>query len=94
LFSDPLLGCVKITADHGVAATSKGVALQIPKRKGHGTAGRQTVVETNYLSLDLSKLRNRIAYHYDVEFQPALPKRLLKYVYFFSQVLNFSCKEG
>jgi hypothetical protein len=74
------VGSVKITADIGVAAPSKGVALQIPKRIGHGTEGRRTMVETNYLSLDVSKPRNRIAYHYDVEFQPERPKRLLKYV--------------
>jgi hypothetical protein len=55
-------------------------ALLIPKRKECGTAGRRTVVETHYLSLDLSRLRNREAYHYDVEFEPALPKRLLRYV--------------
>jgi len=55
-------------------------ALQIPRRKDCGTQGRRTVVETNYLSLDLSKLRNKTAYHYDVEFEPALPKRLLRYV--------------
>jgi hypothetical protein len=61
-------------------------ALQIPRRKDHGTQGRLTKVQTNYLSLDLSKLRNKEAYHYDVEFEPALPKRLLRYVYFFSDV--------
>jgi len=65
------------------------MALQIPKRKGCGTEGRRIMVETNYLSLDLSKLRNNITYHYDVEFQPALPKRLLKYVYFLSGVKFF-----
>jgi len=94
LFTDYLVNSVKITADANVAATSKGLALQIPKRKGCGTEGRRTVVETNYLSLDLSKLRNSVAYHYDVEFLPALPKRLLKYVYLLSQVLYFSCKKG
>ena len=81
-------------ADPGVASITKGMSalriperkecgamsLRIPERKECGTLGRRTVVETNYLSLDLSKLRNKVAYHYDVGFEPALPKRLLRYV--------------
>jgi hypothetical protein len=67
--------------DPGVASITRGMlALRIPERKECGTQGRRTVVEANYLSLDLSKLRNKVAYHYDVGFEPALPKRLLRYV--------------
>jgi len=67
-------------ADAGVEAITKGMKdLLIPKRKECGTLGRRTRVETNYLSLDLSRLRNKEAYHYDVEFEPALPKRLLRH---------------
>jgi hypothetical protein len=70
------------TGDVHVAAVTKGsLALQIPKRKGCGTLGRTTVVETNYISLDFSRLRNKVAIHYDVEFKPSpFPKRLLRYV--------------
>jgi hypothetical protein len=76
-----LAGTVKKTAeDAGVASVTKEIAtLQIPRRKDCGTKGRRTLVETNYLSLNVSKLRGKIAYHYDVEFQPPLPKRLLRY---------------
>lgn len=74
-------GAVKKSGtDPGVAAITKGMkSLQIPVRKECGTVGRRTVVETNHLSLDLSKLRNKVAYHYDVEFDPPLPKRLLRH---------------
>lgn len=69
----------KTGADPGVAGITKGMkALRIPVRKDCGTQGRRTKVETNYLSLDLSKLRNKVAYHYDVVFDPPVPNRLLR----------------
>ena len=72
---------MKPGTDAGFGAITKGMkTLLIPKRKECGTLGRRTVVETNYLSLDLSRLRNKEAYHYDVEFDPQVPKRLLRYV--------------
>jgi hypothetical protein len=83
VFIDELADTVKRqTGDAHVAAITKGIqALQIPRRKGCGTTGTKIVVEINYLSLDLSRLRNKIAIHYDVEFKPSpFPKRLLRYV--------------
>ncbi|XP_069693993.1 protein argonaute-2-like isoform X2 [Periplaneta americana] len=62
-----------------IQAITKGMqSLIIPRRKSPGTRGRPTVVEVNYLALNISKLRNPIAYHYDVKFEPELPKRLLR----------------
>ena len=80
-----IVECILLSTNSCAGTVKKPVeagrnSLHIPKRKECGTKGRRTVVETNYLSLDLSKLRNKIAYHYDVEFEPALPKRLLRYV--------------
>ncbi|KDR12582.1 hypothetical protein L798_13538 [Zootermopsis nevadensis] len=80
---NPRAGTVRQqTGDADVAAITKGIqTLKIPNRTGCGTKGRKTAVETNYLSLDLSKLRNKIAIHYDVEFKPSpFPKRLLRCV--------------
>jgi hypothetical protein len=67
--------------DPGVGAAGRGTeTLEIPKSKGCGTRGTPTVVETNYLSLDLSSLGNKVVYHYGVKFEPALSKRLRRYV--------------
>nr|QUP51772.1 Ago2b [Locusta migratoria] len=55
--------------------------LNIPVRpdinKG-GTLGRKTEVDTNHLRLDFSRLKSKIAIHYDVEITPDRPKRLFR----------------
>ncbi|VVC42413.1 Hypothetical protein CINCED_3A015370 [Cinara cedri] len=55
--------------------------LVIPKRKNPkmgGTLGRHTEVEVNYLPLDLDKMFKKTIYHIDCQFNPELPKRLLR----------------
>lgn len=55
--------------------------LNIPKRKNPmvgGTLGRKTEIDVNYLPLNLDKLFKKTVYHMDVNFEPELPKRLLR----------------
>lgn len=55
--------------------------LFIPKRRNPrsgGSLGRQTQVEVNHLPLNLDKLFKKVVYHVDVQFNPDLPKRLLR----------------
>lgn len=55
--------------------------LFIPKRRNPrsgGSLGRPTQVEVNYLPLNLDKLFKKVVYHVDVQFNPDLPKRLLR----------------
>ncbi|XP_025198780.1 protein argonaute-2-like [Melanaphis sacchari] len=55
--------------------------LLIPKRKNPkagGSLGRKTEIEVNHLPLNLDKLFKKVVYHVDVQFEPELPKRLLR----------------
>lgn len=67
-----------------VAAITQSIqTFRIPTRKDRhrcGTKGRPIIVETNHLALDLTKIRNNIVIHYDVTLNPAVPKRLFRYV--------------
>ncbi|KAJ9582418.1 hypothetical protein L9F63_003271, partial [Diploptera punctata] len=65
-----------------ITAITKGVeSLKIPTRKFRdkcGTKGRRITVETNHVSLDLSRIKNDIVIHYDVNLELELPKRLAR----------------
>jgi hypothetical protein len=66
--------------------------LKIPSRRNQnkcGTKGRPIIVETNHLALDLTRLRNNIVIHYDVELNPAVPKRLFRCVRLFFNCLQY-----
>ncbi|KAL4119324.1 hypothetical protein QTP88_012145 [Uroleucon formosanum] len=55
--------------------------LHIPKRKNPkagGSLGRATEIEVNHLPLNLDQLFKKVVYHVDVQFQPDLPKKLLR----------------
>nr|CAD7264340.1 unnamed protein product [Timema shepardi] len=66
-----------------VTKGSLGLSLTIPPRKSllsAGTKGRKTIVETNHLFLDLSKVSKNDIYHYDVAIDPDKPKRLMRMI--------------
>lgn len=55
--------------------------LSIPKRrnpKSAGSSGRLTEIEVNHLPLNLDKLVKKTIYHIDVQFNPELPRRLIR----------------
>ncbi|VVC41898.1 Argonaute linker 2 domain,Ribonuclease H-like domain,PAZ domain,Piwi domain,Argonaute, linker 1 [Cinara cedri] len=55
--------------------------LVIPKRKNPkaaGKLGRQTELHVNHVPLDLDKLFKKTVYHINCQFNPELPKRLLR----------------
>ncbi|KAJ8880835.1 hypothetical protein PR048_017306 [Dryococelus australis] len=69
--------------DQVITKGVKGLSLKVPQRKNlksGGTLGRKTVVETNHLALDLSRVRNERIAHYDVAIDPDKPKRLIRFV--------------
>ncbi|XP_050538341.1 protein argonaute-2-like isoform X4 [Daktulosphaira vitifoliae] len=55
--------------------------LDIPKRKNTkigGTLGRKTDIDVNHLPMNLQKLFKKEVHHYDVQFNPDVPKKLLR----------------
>lgn len=75
-------------ATSGSNARSATQHWPICENKGAGRVGRSVRIETNYLALNVSNIKNR-AYHYDIVIEPDKPKRLLKAVFNKFRETNF-----
>lgn len=70
----------KKSAPVAAAPAKRGMRWEICPSKGPGRAGRKVRIETNYLALNVDKIK-AVAYHYDIQIEPDKPKRLMRAVF-------------